>query len=272
MTVKHVELPSGATDRSIDDVRAFWDRRPCNLRHSPKPVGTREYFDEVEQRKYFVEGHIPGFAQFERWKGKRVLDVGCGIGTAAVSFGRAGADYTGVDLSQASIELARKRFAVYGLGGRFITCNAERLAEVVEPNHFDLVFSFGVIHHTPNQRAVVEQIRKTIRHDGEFRCMLYARDSWKQIMIDAGLDQPEAQSGCPIATPYTVETVHQLFDGLFEVISIEQAHIFPYVIEKYVKYEYEVLPWFRAMPPSVFEALERRLGWHMLIVGQPIHR
>jgi hypothetical protein len=55
----------------IEKVREFWDRRPCNIRHSPKPVGTREYFDEVEKRKYFVEPHIPGFAQFERWKGKK---------------------------------------------------------------------------------------------------------------------------------------------------------------------------------------------------------
>ncbi len=62
--------------KSIADVRHYWDARPCNIRHSTKPVGSREYFDEVEARKYFVEPHIPGFAEFERWKGKRVLEVG----------------------------------------------------------------------------------------------------------------------------------------------------------------------------------------------------
>jgi hypothetical protein len=64
-----------------DIVEVFWNARPCNW-HSPKPVGTREYFDEVEQRKHFVEPHIPEFAQFDYWAGKRVLEVGCGIGTA----------------------------------------------------------------------------------------------------------------------------------------------------------------------------------------------
>ena len=94
---------------SLDDVRSYWNRRPCNILHSMKEVGTREYFDEVEQRKYFVEPHIPGFAQFDRWKGKRVLEVGCGLGTDGINFARAGADYWAIDLSDASLALARKR-------------------------------------------------------------------------------------------------------------------------------------------------------------------
>ena len=256
--------------RDIKAVEAYWDAKPCNVRHSPKPVGSREYFDEVEQRKHFVEPHIPGFAQFERWRGKRVLEVGCGIGTAAVNFVRHGADYTGVELSKASLDLTRQSFDVYGLKGRLILCNAEHVSQYVEANHYDLVYSFGVIHHSPNQRAIVEEIRKVIRGDGEFRCMLYAKNSWKDIMIEAGFDQPEVQRGCPYATTYTPEMLHELYKDLFDITSVEQTHIFPYVVEKYVNYGYELQPWFKAMPPEMFAALERRLGWHMLIVGCPI--
>jgi ubiquinone/menaquinone biosynthesis C-methylase UbiE len=258
------------TEPGISAVEDYWNARPCNVRHSTKPVGSREYFDEVEQRKHFVEYHIPGFAQFDRWRGKRVLEVGCGIGTAAVNFARGGAEYTGVELSNASLDLTRQRFDVYGVKGNLMVCNAERLSEHVEKNHYDMVYSFGVIHHSPHQRAIVEEIRKVIRPDGEFRCMLYAKNSWKDIMIEAGFDQPEAQRGCPYATTYTPEMVRDLYDGLFEVTSLEQTHIFPYVVEKYVNYEYELQPWFKAMPREMFEALERRLGWHMLIVGRPI--
>jgi hypothetical protein len=79
MTATTDPLFKERSDPGIEAVERYWNARPCNVRDSPKPLGSREYFDEVEQRKHFVEGHIPKFAQFERWSGKRVLEVGCGI-------------------------------------------------------------------------------------------------------------------------------------------------------------------------------------------------
>ena len=261
-------MPDSLPD--IREVQSYWDRRPCNIRHSKEPVGTRAYFDEVEARKYFVEPHIPAFADFPRWNGRRVLEIGCGIGTDAVSFARAGADYTAVELSAVSLELARRRFEVYGLKGQFYHGNAETVDQLVGPTQFDLVYSFGVIHHTPNPRAVIESARRVVKPDGELRVMLYAQNSWKAIMIEAGFDQPEAQAGCPIAFTYTEASVRDLLAGCFEPTEIRQDHIFPYVIEKYVRYEYEPQPWFKAMPEAMFRALERRLGWHMLITAKPV--
>lgn len=255
---------------SIEDVLAYWNRRPCNIRHSTQEIGSKAYFDEVEARKYFVEPHIPGFAEFERWAGKRVLEIGCGIGTDAINFARAGGDYSAVELSDASLELARKRFEVFGQKGRLLCLNAEELDRELAGESFDLVYSFGVIHHTPDPRAVIEAARKVVRPDGELRLMLYARNSWKAIMIDAGFDQPEAQSGCPIALTYDEAGVAQLLDGCFTITDIRQDHIFPYVIEKYVRYEYEPQPWFKAMPEELFRALEKRLGWHLLIKAKPV--
>src|SRR6185312_12619934 len=98
----------------IDAVRKFWNARPCNIRHSPKPVGTREYFDEVEARRYFVHPYLADFADFARWNGKRVLEVGCGIGTDTMGFLRAGAEVTAVDLSSESLALAQRRAEIYG--------------------------------------------------------------------------------------------------------------------------------------------------------------
>jgi SAM-dependent methyltransferase len=254
----------------INDVREYWDRRPCNIRHSHREIGTRDYFDEVESRKYFVEPHIPGFAQFPLWSGKRVLEVGCGIGTDAVNFARAGAIYHGVELSRESMALARTRFRVFGLLGSFLNVSGEELASAFAADYFDLVYSFGVIHHTPNQRGMVEQIRKVVRSDGVFKFMVYAKNSWKSAMIDAGLDQPEAQSGCPIATTYDPSMLQELLRGCFEAVEVRQEHIFPYIVKEYVKYNYVKQPWFAAMPDDVFAALERRFGWHMLVTARPI--
>lgn len=252
------------TQATIEDVRAFWDRRPCNIRHAPTEVGTPAYFDAVEKRKYFVEPHIEGFADFPAWKGKKVLEIGCGIGTDAVRFARAGAEYTALELSANSLALARKRFEVFNLRGTFHHGSAEDLEKVVPVARYDLVYSFGVIHHTPHPERVVASVGKYMGPDSEFRLMLYAERSWKAILVAAGLDQPEAQSGCPIAFTYTEDEVRGLLAG-FEILDMHQDHIFPYVIDKYIKYEYEWQPWFQAMPREMFHALERALGWHMLI-------
>src|SRR5260221_1609935 len=153
----------------IEQVQDYWNQRPCNIRHSTQPVGTREYFDEVEARKYRVEPHIPGFAQFERWRGKRVLEVGCGIGTDTINFARAGAAVTAVDVSTESLALARKRAEVFGLQDpiRVFHADAGRPSEALAPESYDLVYSFGVIHHTPRPARAAPPIRKVMESRSE---------------------------------------------------------------------------------------------------------
>src|SRR5258708_40176428 len=169
----------------IARVRDYWNERPCNIRHSTAPLGTKEYFDEVEARKYFVEYHIPGFVQFERWRGKKVLEIGCGIGTDTINFARAGAQVTTVDLSEKSMELAGKRAAVFGLEERIRFCagNAEQLSAFLPPEPYDLIYSFGVIHHTPHPDPVLEQLRQYTRPGTTENIMVYHRRSWKVAWI-----------------------------------------------------------------------------------------
>ena len=266
---------------AIDQVRAYWNRRPCNIRHSTKPVGSREYFDEVEARKYFVEPHIPKFAEFERWRGKKVLEIGCGIGTDSINFARAGADVTVVDLSEESIELCRTRFKVFGLRANFYLGDAEHLSELVPVEKYDLIYSFGVIHHSPHPERVFEQLKPYCKPETELRVMLYSKWSWKVMWIiivygkgaiwradELVPKYSEAETGSPVTFFYSARGVRYVMRD-YDVTRIWKDHIFPYQIDKYVKYEYKWVWYFRWLPTAWFSWLERRLGWHMMITARP---
>jgi SAM-dependent methyltransferase len=266
-------------DVPISTVQRFWDTHPCNIRHSPQAIGTREFFDDVERRKYFVEPHIPPFAEFDRWKGKRVLEVGCGIGTTTIGFARAGAHVTAIDLSSESAGLTRQRAALFGVGDRVTVHvgNAEELSSIVPVERFDLVWSFGVIHHSPHPDRVVREIRKYMDARSELRLMVYSRVSYKLfwIMHTEGvwdmsrLDEiiahhSEAATGCPVTYTYTPRSVTELLDG-YQVLDIAKAHIFTWDVEAYRRYEYKKDPAWAGVSDEELAELERELGWHMLV-------
>jgi len=226
-------------------------------------IGTKEYFEEVTLRKYKVEPHILEFVNFDKYKNKKVLEVGCGIGTAAQTFVENGADYMGLDLSDSSIELAIKRFDLFNLKGKFLTGNIEDINNI-NNNKFDLIYSFGVLHHTPNIKKAIDNIYNLLKIGGEFKLMLYATNSLKKFEIDEGFDQFEAQSDVPIANTYTNDEVHKLLNK-FKNINIEQNHIFPYKINEYKDYEYVKKDYIEKIPPKLFEFIETKLGWHLCI-------
>jgi ubiquinone/menaquinone biosynthesis C-methylase UbiE len=269
----------------IDAVSDYWNRRPCNIRHSPLPVGSREYFDQVEARKYMVEPHIPTFADFAQWKGKKVLEVGCGIGTDTINFARAGALVTAVDLSEESLKVAKQRAQVMGVADRikFYRANAEHLASVVPHDTYDLVYSFGVIHHTPHPGAVLDQIRTFVGPHTKFKMMVYYRLSWKVLWIMlryGGLNfkhtsewvarYSEAQTGCPVTYIYSKAEGRQFMaEHGFEVEETLVDHVFPYKIEEYKQYKYQKVWYFRWMPKPMFRAFERMFGWHLCLTARP---
>ncbi len=262
---------------SIDTVKNFWNSRPCNIRHSTREVGTKEYFDDVQRRKYFVEPHIPEFAQFDLWWDEKVLELGAGLGTDSINFARNHAKLTCIELSEKSIELCKKRFEVYKLKANFYLGNAEQLSEIVPIEEYDLIYSFGVIHHTPNPEKVLSEMKYYMGEKTEARIMLYSKYSWKAFenFIRSGWRFgfnfkktiqyfAEAQSGCPVAYTYSARELKELLKD-FEIVSMNKAHIFPYKVKDYVNYVYKKRFIFRIMPKRFFSWLESVLGWHWLI-------
>jgi SAM-dependent methyltransferase len=102
------------------------------------PIGSHDYFEEVRNKRYHVEPHILKFADFDKWQGKRVLEIGCGIGTDAIEFVKAGADYTGIDISTASLAIAKDRFKIYNLQGNLLNLDATS-DELLQLGSFDLI-------------------------------------------------------------------------------------------------------------------------------------
>tara|TARA_R110002074_G_scaffold132808_3_gene276365 strand:+ start:5056 stop:5811 length:756 start_codon:yes stop_codon:yes gene_type:complete len=246
---------------SIEEVKQYWDNRPCNLKHSNKEIGSKEYFLEVSKRKYIVEPHILEFANFEQWTNKKVLEVGCGIGTAAHAFIENGAIYKGIDLSEQSIKIAKQRLNIFKFNGIIEEGDIENYSS---EEKYDLVYSFGVLHHTPDTKKAIKNIYNLLNEGGTFKLMLYAKNSWKYFCIKDGLDRYEAQSGVPIADVYTYDEVYNLLKD-FKNIDIQQKHIFPYKIPEYKNYEYKKQDYFDVMPNNLFNCLENNLGWHLCI-------
>lgn len=264
----------------IKKVRDYWNARPCNLMHSPRPVGSKEYFDEVEARKYFVEPHIPGFAEFEKWKGRKVLEIGCGIGTDTINFARAGARVTAVDLTASSLELAKKRAEVLKQKVVFYEADAEELSKKVPVEQYDLVYSFGVIHHTLHPEKVIMEIRKYMGPKSVLKIMMYYKPSWKVfwILFKYGkgafwkIDEliakySEAQTGCPVTYAYSRTSIARLLRG-FTITDMFVDHMFPYKISDYVKYKYTKVWYFKIMPYRLFRWVEQRWGWHLCVTAR----
>lgn len=247
------------------EIKDYWNRQPCNINHGKSEPGTVEFFHEVSQRRYFVEPHIKQFAEFSRWKSQRILEIGCGIGTDAEEFAKVDADYVGIDYSDQSINLAKKRFTVLGLSGNFYNIDASSATDVESLGKFDMVYSFGVIHHFPNIQGIIKNVHAVLKSGGEFRFMVYAKNSWKYAMIQQGLDQFEAQADCPYAEVFTAQDIHQLLDWGFDVMSIEQDHCFMYNVDAYKQGLYELEPWFANMSDQHRSAIKKHLGWHLLV-------
>ena len=194
-------------------VRAFWQEHPCGSKFSDAEIGTREFFDRVEQHRYQKEWHIPAAAGFASTHGLKVLEIGCGVGTDGLQFARAGAIYTGIDLTEAAVGLARKNFESAGVRGEFRVSDAENLDFTDES--FDIVYSHGVLHHTPDIEAAVREVHRVLKPGGRAIVMLYHRGSYNyrvgiRVLRRAGAGLLRSEGGIKIVNRLTGEPVESL--------------------------------------------------------------
>lgn len=178
--ISHGTTNSDSVKPPLAPVYDFWNVEACGSHFVRAKRGTPEFFEQYRRYRYTVEWHIPFLVPFADTKGKKVLEIGCGNGADGAAFALAGADYTGVDLTNAAIEATRAHFEVLSLKGRFRIENAESLSFATES--FDFVYSHGVLHHTVNPDNAFSEVYRVLRAGGTAVLMLYHKHSFNYYM------------------------------------------------------------------------------------------
>ena len=161
----------------LENVQQFWNTEACGTHFIEEAANKKEFYDQYAHFRYRTAWHIPELIPFAEANGKKVLEIGCGNGVDAVQFARHGALYTGVDLTEAAINATREHFSLRGLAGQFQIENAENLS--FQDNSFDMVYSYGVLHHTPTPETAFEEVRRVLKPIKEH----YSKISQKQYIL-----------------------------------------------------------------------------------------
>ncbi len=165
------------------NIQEYWGNEPCDSR-----LGTSQepflFFDEIERKRYHLEPFIPGFADFHREKGKRVLEIGVGVGTDFCQWVKNNARPTGVDLTSQAVHLTRKQLdlrRVPSSGYGLMQSDAEHLP--FKDNSFHVVYSWGVLHHTPQTKMAFEEVLRVLAPEGKLKAMVYHVPSWTSWLL-----------------------------------------------------------------------------------------
>ncbi len=249
-----------------------WTEDPCGRVGADNlEVGSREFYERINENRYLEYAPwLKNAVQFSRFAGKKVLEVGFGMGTDLMQFAEAGAEVWGIDLSPMHLEISQKRFALYGKKAILQLADAENMP--FDDNIFDAVYSFGVIHHTPNTEKAADEIYRIIKPGGKAIVGLYhknsafyyfvlmakyilllrfLRESYRRTL--SRIEYREHSEACPLVKIYSRKTMMKLFPKFREVKltchHLEASHFGPFK---------------KIIPQSWVKSLEPKLGWYLM--------
>ncbi len=246
------------------NIKEYWDAEPCGTRGIPYPVGSFAYYEAITERRDRLDPLAKEYAQFDAWAGKKVLDVGCGVGTDLLGFAQGGALVTGIDLSPKSVFLAMERLKLYKCKGVAIECDAESIP--YRDNVFDFVFNWGVTHHTLNPEKVIVEMRRVLKPEGKICAMVYHKPSLVtlQMYLAFGIgkgnpfrsvdDILSSHHESPNTKAYTVGEVQEMF-STFKSVKID-VHVTSYDL-RYWRDKY--------LPSWVSRVVPHGMGWYLIV-------
>ncbi|HSK10731.1 MAG TPA: class I SAM-dependent methyltransferase [Vicinamibacterales bacterium] len=253
-------MPNRNPSPANDAVRQYWNTRIHDLEISQHPPGSPGFFADLDEYHFDKLHHLLRLVDFEGYRGRRVLDVGCGAGVDLVRFARGGAVATGVDIAPAAIDLARANLAQQRLPAELLVADGEDLP--FPDQHFDLVFAHGVVQYTGNDRRLVEECRRVLKPGGLAVFQVYNRISWLNLLsrvMKVGLEHEDA----PVLRKYSPGEFRRLLTGFAEVRLVPERFPVKSRLHKGWKgtlYNTFFVGTFNALP----RGLVRRFGWHLL--------
>jgi SAM-dependent methyltransferase len=244
----------------IEEVRAYWDHRIHDLEITQHPVGSRGFFDDLDQYHFEKLHHLLRLVEFNGYAGRRVLELGCGAGVDLARFAKGGATVTGVDLAPSAIALARANFEQQALPGDFQVANGEQLP--FPDASFDLVFAHGVVQYTADPQRLVDECRRVLKPGGDAIFQVYNRISWLNALsklMKVGLEHEDA----PVLLKFSIGEFRRLLSGFRDVRIVPER--FPVRSRlhggwKGALFNTFFVGTFNALP----RPLVRRFGWHLL--------
>jgi len=242
------------------DVRDYWNEHIHDLEISREAPGSRAFFADLDQYHFEKLHHLLRLVDFDGYRGKRVLDVGCGAGTDLVRFAKGGALVSGVDISPSAVALARQNFSQQNLEADLREADGEHLPYA--DGTFDLVFAHGVVQYTPNSRALVEECRRVLKPGGDAIFQVYNRISWLNALSKV-MKVPLEHEDAPVLGRYSASEFRAMLTGFREIRIVEER--FPVKSRlhggwKGFAFNTMFVGTFNALP----RGLVRRFGWHLL--------
>ena len=245
----------------IDAIQHYWNERIHDLEMTTHPVGSREFFDDLDDYRFDKLHYLPRLVDFSGYQGKDLLEVGCGIGTDLVRFGRGRARVTGVDLSQTAIDLARKNVELHGVTAVDLrVANAEALP--FPDATFDVVYGHGVIQYTSDPARLIAECHRVLRPGGSGIFMVYNRVSWLNALSKV-MKVPLEHEDAPVLRKFSIAEFRQLLSPFGSVEIVPER--FPVKSRlhkgwKAVAFNTMFVGTFNALP----RAWVRPLGWHLM--------
>ena len=245
----------------IDAIRDYWNHRIHDLEMTDQPVGTKAFFDDLDEYRFDKLHYLPRLVDFSSFKGQRLLEVGCGIGTDLVRFAKGGARVTGVDLAQTAIDLARKNFEVNGVAAEELRV-ADGEALPYPDASFDVVYGHGVIQYTASPARLIRECHRVLRPGGAAIFMVYNRVSWLNAMskvTKVALEHEDA----PVLKKFSIAEFRGLLSPFSDVRIVPERFPVKSRLHKGWKglaFNTFFVGTFNALP----RAWVRPLGWHLM--------